>query len=237
MAALLALGAGLAAPYLLLTAAPPVARLLPKPGPWMATFKQVLAFPMFVSAAWLIWVLAQQVDADAVFAVLLGMVALAAAAWLVARPGRIAHGLAAVALLLALWLAAVIQPAPPVVAADPQTFSQARFAALRAERQPVLLNLTAAWCITCKVNEKVALSGDAFRQALVRSGTAYLVGDWTRQDPEITAMLRRFDRAGVPLYVLFYPDDRPPTVLPQILTEDIVVNALDAIRPRKGTST
>jgi thiol:disulfide interchange protein DsbD len=242
MSALMALGAGLAAPYLLLTAAPPVARLLPRPGPWMATFKQVLAFPMFASAAWLIWVLAQQTDADAIFAVLLGMVALAAAAWLLGKPGRVAHGLAAAALVGALWLAALIEPAPAPVAASPQTFSQARFAALRAEKQPVLLNLTAAWCITCKVNERVALSGDGFRQALARNDVTYLVGDWTRQDPEITAMLRRFDRAGVPLYVLFYPDDRPPTVLPQILTEAIVIDALDAVgapdrEQRKGKST
>jgi thiol:disulfide interchange protein DsbD len=110
-----------------------------------------------------------------------------------------------------------------------EPFSQARFEALRAEGRPVLVNMTAAWCITCKVNERVALSSDAFHAALAASGTAYLVGDWTREDPEITALLRRYDRAGVPLYVLFYPDARPPQVLPQLLTVSIVVDALQKI--------
>lgn len=241
MSALLALGAGLAAPYLLLTWAPPVARLLPKPGPWLATFKQVLAFPMFASAAWLVWVLAQQTDPDSVLAVLLGGVALGAAAWLFARRGRVSGALALVSLLAALWLAISVRPSDRpalVVAGDgAESFTQARFDELRQRGEPVLINLTAAWCVTCKVNERVALSSQAFRDALAERGIAYLVGDWTREDPDVTAMLRRFDRAGVPLYVLFYPDDRPPMVLPQLLTETIVVDALNSIPPTKGDPT
>ncbi|MEQ9641588.1 MAG: protein-disulfide reductase DsbD family protein [Alphaproteobacteria bacterium] len=241
MSALLALGGGLAAPYLLLTWAPPVARLLPKPGPWLATFKQALAFPMFASAAWLIWVLAQQTGPDSVLAALLGGIALAAAAWLFARSGRIARSLALVSLLAALWLAISVRPADrpalAIASEGAESFTEARFDALRQRGEPVLINLTAAWCVTCKVNERVALSGQAFYDALRQRGITYLVGDWTREDPDVTAMLRRFDRAGVPLYVLFYPDDRPPMVLPQLLTETIVVDALNSISPAKGDPT
>ena len=234
MAAILMLGAGLAAPYLLLTAVPAVARILPKPGAWMNTFKQVLAFPMFASAAWLIWVLAQQADPDAVFAALLGMTALAFALWLYGKGGGVVrHALALASIAGALWLGATIQPADGpaalVQSSEGERFSQARFDTLRAEGRPVLVNMTAAWCITCKVNERVALASDEFRNALRNSGAAYLIGDWTRQDPEITALLRRYDRAGVPLYVLFYPDERPPQVLPQLLTASIVVDALQGI--------
>ncbi|MDA0661818.1 MAG: protein-disulfide reductase DsbD family protein [Proteobacteria bacterium] len=234
MAAILMLGLGLAMPYLLLTAIPGAARLLPRPGAWMKTFKQVLAFPMFASAAWLVWVLAQQADPDAVLAVLLGMTALGFALWLFGQGGgAVRRGIALLSVCGALWLAAVIQPSDAGVAMarteGSEPFSQARFEALRAEGRPVLVNMTAAWCITCKVNERVALSSDAFHAALAASGTAYLVGDWTREDPEITALLRRYDRAGVPLYVLFYPDARPPQVLPQLLTVSIVVDALQKI--------
>jgi thiol:disulfide interchange protein len=234
MGAILALGAGLALPYLLLTAIPAVARLLPKPGPWMVTLRQVLAFPMFASAAWLVWVLAQQASADAVFAALLGMTALGFALWLFGKgKGLVSRGIALASVAGAVLLAMSIQPVsgPPTLVrtAEAEAFSQARFDELRAEGRPVLVNMTAAWCITCKVNERVALSSDAFRDALAKSGAAYLVGDWTRQDPEITALLRRYDRAGVPLYVLFFPDSRPPQVLPQLLTASIVVDALHSI--------
>lgn len=164
----------------------------------------LLAFPLFASAAWLVWVLAQQADPDAVLAVLLGMTALGFALWLFGQGGgAVRRGIALLSVCGALWLAAVIQPSDAGVAMaraeGSEPFSQARFEALRAEGRPVLVNMTAAWCITCKVNERVALSSDAFHAALAASGTAYLVGDWTREDPEITALLRRYDRAGVPL--------------------------------------
>ncbi|MEX2617051.1 MAG: thioredoxin family protein [Alphaproteobacteria bacterium] len=234
MAAILMLGLGLGMPYLLLTAVPGAARLLPKPGAWMNTLKQVLAFPLFASAAWLIWVLAQQTDPDAVFAVLLGMTALGFALWLFGQGGgAVRRGVAMVSVAAALFLAGAIQPADTAVAViqpdGAERYSEARLEALRAEGRPVLVNMTAAWCITCKVNERVALSSEAFHAALAKSGAAYLVGDWTREDPEITALLRRHDRAGVPLYVLFYPDERPPMVLPQILTVSMVVDALHQI--------
>ncbi len=234
MAAILMLGLGLAMPYLLLTAIPAAARLLPKPGEWMNTFKQVLAFPLFASAAWLVWVLAQQTDPDAVLATLLGMTALGFALWLFGQGGAVRRSVAMVSIAGALMLVSTIQTADTTETAiagpeGSERFSQARFDALRAEGRPVLVNMTAAWCITCKVNERVALSSDAFYAALTASGTAYLVGDWTREDPEITRVLRQYDRAGVPLYVLFYPDARPPQVLPQLLTVSMVVDALQAI--------
>jgi len=117
--------------------------------------------------------------------------------------------------------------AAPAEVGEP--FSVARLDELRAQGRPVFVNFTAAWCITCKVNEEVALNSDAFQEALKRGNIAYLVGDWTNQDPEISRMLEKFDRAGVPLYLLYSGNGEPPKVLPQILTEGFVLRQLDDV--------
>ena len=107
-----------------------------------------------------------------------------------------------------------------------EPWSEQRLAELRAAGQPVLVNMTAAWCITCLANERVALSTDTVREALASGGVAYLKGDWTRHDEAITRYLQRYDRNGVPLYVLYPPDGGAPTVLPQLLTPDAVADAI-----------
>jgi len=221
---------------------PALARALPRPGPWMGTMKQVLAFPLYASAAWLVWVLAQQAGVDSVFLALIGMVVLAFAFWLFGRRSSSARGTFwrragfTAALVAGIGLAASISGAPvattAAAAANGDELSEAYDAAkldrLRSAGKPVFINMTAAWCITCKVNERVALSGDAFRNALKAGGYSYLKGDWTNQNPEISRLLESFGRAGVPLYVVYPAQGGQPQVLPQLLTESIVVEALGA---------
>ncbi len=226
-----ALGLGMALPYALLGIAPGLARLLPRPGAWMDRLKQGLAFPMYAAAAWLVWVLAEQAGPSAVLAVLLGgvLVGFGAWAWGISQ-GAIGRSVGAVAVVGALALLPLVQGAPPAAARGAQAageaWSEARVAALRAEGRPVFVNLTAAWCITCKVNERVALDTEGVRRAFADRNVATLVGDWTRGDTAITALLRAHQRDGVPLY-LFYPaGGGMPQILPQILTEGIVLQAI-----------
>ena len=242
LAVILCLGVGLALPFVVLSLAPALARRLPRPGPWMDGIKQFLAYPMFATAAWLVWVLSVQVGPPGVAAVLAGMVLLALGLWAWegarGRSGR-RRGLglgvawAGVGLALGLGLTlgtgapgsgagAVGRPTGP--AAEP--FSAGRLAQALGEGRPVLVNMTAAWCITCLVNERVALERPAVAEAMARRGVLYLEGDWTRRDPAITAYLAEFGRNGVPLYV-WYPRPEAPRVLPQILTEGGLLAALE----------
>jgi len=248
LAIFIAIGAGLALPFVLATAIPGVARRLPRPGAWMVWFKQLLAFPLYGTVAWLIWVLIQEVGPGGAFAALLGLVAVGFGVWIYgctrfAGPaGRhIGAGLAAAGIVAAVILAATLSPAdlqlagaPPGAAAAArgelgyEKFSVARVAQLTAEHQPVFVNLTAAWCITCLVNERTSLDRAAVRRAFADRHIVALKGDWTRQDPEITAFLQKFGRSGVPLYLL-YDKAGNPTVLPQILTEAQMLEAVGNI--------
>jgi thiol:disulfide interchange protein len=234
MAIFLALGAGLAAPYALLAIAPDLARFLPRPGAWMVRLRQVLAIPMYIFAIWLAWVVWHQAGTLGLAALLLGGSLLTIAAVLWGRHQR--GGAGRVPALGAVLAAALVlfglaerapQAAPMQLAAGAQAFSPALLASLRAAHRPVLVDMSAAWCITCLVNERVALSPAPVRQALVRRNVAYLVGDWTRQDADITAFLRQFGRNGVPLYV-YFPAEGAPEVLPQILTEAEVLGRIGA---------
>ena len=235
-----ALGLGLALPYLALSTSPWLQRRLPRPGPWMIRFRQFMAFPMFATAAWLVWVLAQQAGETALLLVLMGFVAIGFALWALRFEGRLARGTGIACLALALGLGVLPSQLP---AADPaavsrpggyaisfegpaEPFSPERLAELRAEGRPVLVNMTAAWCLTCLVNEGNALAGAGFEATLARNDVVYLKGDWTRRDPVITTYLRSFDRSGVPLYVV-YPATGEPFLLPQLLTEGMVRDALD----------
>ena len=238
------LALGLAAPFLVIGLFPALAGALPKPGAWMETFKQVLAFPMYGAAAWLVWVVAQQVDPMGLAATLSGLVLIAFGAWLLGRMsgegrGRLmGAGLATAALAGALVLAGV-PTAPPVGAAPSRSataaedvewepFTQSRLNELRTAGTPTFVNFTAAWCITCLVNERAVLSSEAVQQALEGKGVVYLKADWTNRDPVITAALESFGRSGVPLYVL-YGADGQPQVQPQILTPGNFLEALEAL--------
>ena len=234
------LAMGLAAPFLLIGFVSSVAKALPKPGPWMDTFKQVLAFPMYGSAAWLIWVVAQQVDPVGFAATLAGFILIAFGIWLLGcmpREGRgrlLAGGSATAVFLTAIAIAVVTEARPPgktqasMVGTNWESFSIERVQELNAAGVPVFVNFTAAWCITCLVNERVVLSTDKVRKALATKNVVYLKADWTNRNPVITAMLESFGRSGVPLYVL-YDTEGTPEIQPQILTPNGFLESIEAL--------
>jgi thiol:disulfide interchange protein DsbD len=228
------LGLGFAAPFTALSFAPRLLARLPRPGPWMDAMKRALAFPMYGAAAWLVWVLTVQAGASAMAALLAAAVILALAAWLYGvaqrtqlRGGRPAwlYAASGAAGLLAIGAVGAGLEAPQ--GASEQPFSQARLEQLQTQHKPVFVNFTAAWCITCQVNERAALASREVQEAFARTGAVYLKGDWTRRDPEIAQALAEHGRAGVPLYLVYGKDGSQPRVLPQILTSGEVVAALD----------
>jgi len=229
-----AMGLGLAAPYLLLGLFPAWARILPRPGRWMDVLKGALAFPMYGAAAWLLWVLSLQAGPGGVLAGVVGAVLLGFGAWVLglSQSGgvrRVGGALALASVLAAAAVLTTIAPAPAAQAEGAEAFTPARLAALRAEGRPVFVNMTAAWCVTCLVNERVALSPERVREAFAAHRVAYLKGDWTRADPDITAFLHANERDGVPLYILYRPGQGAPVVLPQILTEAEVLSQLEKL--------
>ena len=241
-----ALGLGFATPFLILSFAPGLLRRLPRPGPWMDGLKKVLAFPMYGAAAWLLWVLTLQAGSTALAALLASGVVLALAAWIYGSAQRaqaggsrfaLLYGLSLVAVLGAAGLAAVGLSAPgstaqaaapgsPGAALPTEPFSPGRVAELQAGHKPVFVDFTAAWCITCQVNEKVALSSPKVAAAFARVGAVYLKADWTKRDPVIAQVLTDHGRAGVPLYLMYGAKGGEPVVLPQLLTEGAVLDAL-----------
>jgi thiol:disulfide interchange protein DsbD len=224
------LGLGLALPFLLLGFFPALGAWLPKPGAWMETFKQLMAFPLYLTGVWLLWVLGRQAGTDAVAIVLCGLVLLAFALWLWSGPSRLRQALALAAGLGALALLAhpLVAVRSERAAAAPVTgeaWSAARVAELRAQGRIVFVNFTADWCITCKVNEKVVFASDDVRRVLADRDVVWLTADWTTPDPAISAELARHGRSGVPLYLLYGPHGEPE-ILPQVLTPAIVIDAL-----------
>ena len=254
VAVLLAMGLGLALPYLALSMTPALQRLMPRPGAWMDRLRQFLAFPMFASAVWMIWVLTQQTGADGVLYALGGMILIAFAIWLLrlrenrdggpASPATwMRRGVAAIAVLLALGAVLKLGDGPATAASasgEPggraagvnfdgwERFSRARMTEAVAAKKPVFVDFTAAWCITCLVNERVALETPGTKRAFEQTGTVKLKGDWTNRDPEITALLKELGRAGVPLYLYWAAGADKPVILPQVLTEASIVARLTA---------
>jgi thiol:disulfide interchange protein/DsbC/DsbD-like thiol-disulfide interchange protein len=248
-----ALGVGLSLPYLALSFAPWLRRALPKPGAWMDTMKQIFAFPMYASAAWLLWVLAQQTSSLGLGAALAGALLVAFAAWAYQKSkgstaaGRltaIATAVAAVLLAIALpvRLASVASAAPSgaaPAAADAsgegwQPYDAARVEALEASGAPLLVNFTASWCLTCLVNERNAFADPAVLKVFHQKGVTLMKGDWTNRDTAITQALAHFGRAGVPLYVVYNskPGSSAPLVLPQLLSAGVVESAFAALPDR-----
>jgi thiol:disulfide interchange protein DsbD len=231
----LALGLGLALPFLLIGFVPALASRLPRPGPWMDALKSWLAFPMYLTAVWLAWVFGKQRGLDALALLLVAGVLLALGLWWFERqryaerrlPRLVAWLILALAFATA-WVAlrvpagtAAAQAADGVVAYSPE-----RLAELRAEGRVVLVDMTADWCITCKVNESAVLHTERFRALLAETNAVYMVGDYTNVDPRITAFLERYRSPGVPLYVVLGPGDGPGEKLPQVLSFDTVEAAI-----------
>ena len=245
LAVFTAIGVGMAAPYVLLGLVPAWLRMLPRPGRWMETLRQALAFPMYATAAWLAWVLAQQAGADAVLRLLLAAVAVGLAAWAWGRfstgtPRRpaVAWGTVAGGVLLAAWLVAPVATAPALAAGaspaphaspgavDWQPWSERRVQDALAAGRPVFVDFTAAWCVSCQANKKLVLERDAVVDEMRRLGVVALRADWTQRDPEITEALARHGRNGVPLYLVYRAGRDVPVVLPELLTPARVIDAL-----------
>lgn len=231
-----ALALGLALPVVALSFMPLLANWLPRPGPWMQRFKQILAYPLYATAIWLLWVLGRQGGTDAMAIALLGILTWVFGMWLwqSTPPRLIPRGIAATALIAAativVWLRGTTTPEPQqslqAHAVQSQAWSPGLFEELRANGRPVLVNMTAAWCITCLANERVALSAASVQTRLDELDVTYLKGDWTHRDDAITSYLSKFGRSGVPLYVVYPRGSGEPEVLPQLLTPAIVEAAL-----------
>lgn len=238
-----ALGLGMALPYLLLAELPGLLARLPRPGQWMVTLRQGLAFPLFATAVWLVWVLGRQSGVDAVGLLLLAALGVGFAAWGVGHAQRgarrwlpggvvvIGLGVAAVLGFAAAMRPAVVAPSASGASTaagagiDWQPWSPAAVDALRANGRPVFVDFTAAWCISCQVNKQVALDTAAVAARFAELGVVTLQADWTRYDPAITQALAGFGRSGVPLYV-YYPPGAPPQLLPTVLTPGLVLETL-----------
>ena len=232
---------GLAAPYLLFSIFPQAVKLLPRPGAWMETFKQAMAFPLYATVGWLLWVLSAQVnDGNGLLLVVFGFVLIAMAAWAYGRfgqahgkPGRQRFGFIFAALLLGsgVWLGW-----PKPVEAAPATasgysvkwehWSPEAVAAARAAGRTVYVDFTARWCFTCQTNKAAVFTSGDVLAALEKKNVLLLKGDWTNRDPAITAELAKWNRSAVPFNLIYAPGAAEPTVLPELLTPGIVVEAL-----------
>ncbi len=245
LAVFAALGVGLALPFTLLSFSPGLLSRLPRPGAWMEGLRHVLAFPMYGAAAWLAWVFVQQTNANGLGYLFAAALALGFALYLFGgAQRRQAEGSGGLLGLLgaglfvagAVFLAAMAAnvgsggetanatETDRALSAEPYT--PEKLAELRAQGRPVFVNFTAAWCVTCKVNEATTLSQPEVKAAFARTHTAYLVGDWTRRDASIAKTLAEHGRAGVPLYLVYRPGATEPQVLPQLLTPGVVEKAL-----------
>ncbi|MEM6783414.1 MAG: protein-disulfide reductase DsbD domain-containing protein [Bacteroidota bacterium] len=249
LAVFTALGVGMALPYVLLTYAPGLTQRLPRPGPWMETFKQALAFPLFATVVWLVWVFGLQVGPTGVVLLLGAATALGLAAWLYGRWQHaggtvrlVTRGLALASLVAVVALTlrgADVSDAANLglvrgAATDDAwgAFSPESVAAINAEGRAAFVDFTAAWCITCQVNKQVALRTQTVADAFDAHSVTPLTADWTNRDPVITEELARFGRSGVPLYVL-YPPDGDPVLLPEVLTPGVVLDVLDEVVPTR----
>ena len=232
MIVFLSLGFGFALPFLLLGYIPGLLAKLPKPGPWMETFRQVLAFPMFAAAIWLVWVLILQAGANGAGLLLIAMLLAGFAIWLHRRGSTLLKGLAFIAAIGAFALPLTLSTGATGVKSanlEAEIWSPERVAELRAEGRPVFVDFTAAWCVTCKVNEQLVLKTERTQALFERTNTAFLIADWTNRDAKIAAELARYGRAGVPLY-LAYPkshEDVIGLVLPQNLSFSVLEDVLE----------
>jgi thiol:disulfide interchange protein DsbD len=235
-----AMALGMALPVVLLSFVPAWQRWLPRPGRWMETFKQVMAFPLYGTVIWLAWVLGQQLGNDAVMHLLAGLLITAFAGWVYGRYGAraVLPASAAAAALAAggLYIAWPTGPAGPVAGPAQakagelpwQPYSRERLAQLRAAGTPVFIDFTAAWCISCQVNKRLALHEARVVRAFADAGVVPLKADWTRQDPAITAALAEYGRNAVPLYVYYGRGEAVPRILPEVLTPGLLLEALAA---------
>ena len=226
LAVFMALAIGFALPFLLIAYVPGLLSKLPKPGPWMERFKEILAFPMFAAAIWLVWVLSLQAGEDGVLYVLAAMLAAGFAIWCLKRTGGLAKAFAAVAILAAIALPISTYPKQVNLVHETDAWSSARVSELQAEGRSIFVDFTAAWCVTCKVNEKVVLDQERTKKLFQDTNTAFLIADWTNKNDVIAQELAKYGRAGVPLYLVYNQNSVSPEILPQVLTYDVIRDAI-----------
>lgn len=237
VAIFMALAIGFALPFLALSYAPNLLRMLPKPGPWMVRFKEFLAFPMLLAAVWLVWVLSLQSGDRGVGKVLISMVLIGFAIWALKGRKGLSKALAAAALIGAIALPFTLRAQDASASVSSQTaevWSPARITELQAEGKNVFVDFTAAWCVSCKVNERLVLDTDATRALFAQTNTVKMIADWTNKDDAIAQELARHGRSGVPLYLVYRADGGlgadnnavSPQILPQVLSQSVLREAL-----------
>jgi len=235
-----ALALGLAAPYVALTLQPAWTRLLPKPGAWMEVLRQAVSVPIFATVIWLAWVLAQAYGAGILTALLASFLLLAIAGWFLGRwPAKRWAVVVAAFILLAVIVVCVFAPgklavasetsAPPEMNGVWQPWSQEAVSRSLGAGQPVFVDFTASWCLSCQVNERVALGQPEVVKAFQARNVVLLKADWTRHDEAITQALTALSRSGVPAYALYTPGQSDPQMLPEVLTPGIVTDALEKL--------
>jgi thiol:disulfide interchange protein/DsbC/DsbD-like thiol-disulfide interchange protein len=229
-----AIALGLSVPYLLLSIFPAAVKLLPRPGAWMETFKQLMAFPLYATVGFLVWVLAGQTkdDDNGLLKIFFGLVLVAMAAWAYGRwtqhggsAGRKRFGYAFAAVLIAAGVA-VGYPTKPSKDIVWEKWSPETVARLRSEGKTLYVDFTARWCATCQSNKALVFSSTAVREALRRQGVVLLKADWTSRDPQITEALAAFHRSAVPMDLIYAPGRDEPVILPELLTPDLVLAGL-----------
>jgi thiol:disulfide interchange protein DsbD len=248
-----ALGVGLAVPYLVLAFQPAWTRILPRPGAWMEVLKQATTIPIFATVIWLVWLFTMSTNASALAGLLLAFLLLGIAGWVLGRWPAQRLPLLAALLVMAVAVAAPIYAArrfaAPVQAAESiaastnassprnwQPFTPSIVASYQAQGRPVLVDFTAAWCLSCQVNEKVVLDRPDVEARLHASGIALVRADWTHHDDDIAQALAQLGRSGVPAYAL-YPANagEPPVLLPEVLTTGIVYDAVDRVSTKNAS--
>jgi DsbC/DsbD-like thiol-disulfide interchange protein/cytochrome c biogenesis protein CcdA len=237
-----ALALGMAAPYLVLSFSPKLVGRLPKPGHWMVTLKQALAFPLYLTVVWLVWVLGRQVGIDAVARFMIGITFIGAGLWIygnwnaasASRARAVAYVLAAVFILggsVVAWpeASAGREGDLATTRGNWQPWSPDSVSAARQEGRAVFVDFTAAWCVTCQVNKRLVLNRDSVQTRFHDSNIVLMVADWTNRDPEISAALDSLGRSGVPVYVMYPAGGGQPKLLPELLTESLVLDAIDEV--------
>lgn len=225
------LGVGLAFPFVLVSFVPEFLAFLPKPGPWMIRFRQILAFPMFATAIWLVWVLTAQLGANGALWLMLALLAASFTVWALGLSGLAGRATALVGVVLTLGALSVTARMEPVSQTSPgnsewAVWSESAVMEAQAAGRPVFVDFTAAWCVTCQVNKLGALSESSVKAAFAEHDVALFRADFTNQDPDIAAALARHGSAGVPLYLMYPANAGAPEVLPPLLTGGLVIQSV-----------